>query len=134
MPVGSGGAPSTSKTDIRRYRDADARVVGRLIADTFSEFNLSSTPAEERDLLLGLFRHARSLEKDHRAAIAQAIWSEMVFVAECDGVATAAVPCDARAAERHLDDVGRAQLATDQDLVLQAFHVDRKGALFDLGR
>jgi len=85
MPVVSGDTPSTGKVDIRRYRDSDARAVGRLIADTFSEFNLSSAPAEERDLLLGPFLHARSLEKDHQAAIAQAIRSEMVFVAECDG-------------------------------------------------
>ena len=74
-----------SKTGIRRYRDSDAQAVGWLIADTFSAFNLSSAPAEERDLLLGPFRHARSLEKEHQAAIAQAIWSEMVFVAEVQG-------------------------------------------------
>mgnify|MGYP001821358016 FL=1 len=71
--------------DIRQYCDSDAQAVGRLIADTFSEFNLSSVPAEERDLQLGPFRYARSLEKDPQAAIAQAIRSEMVFVAECDG-------------------------------------------------
>ena len=75
----------TSTIGIRRYRDADARAVGRLIADTFSEFNLSSLSAEERDLQLGPFRHARSLKEDHQAAIAQAIRSEMVFVAEVDG-------------------------------------------------
>ena len=71
--------------DIRWYRDADAQALGRLIADTYGEFNLSSFPAEQRDLLLGPFRHARSLDKDHQAAIAQAIRSEMVFVAEVDG-------------------------------------------------
>jgi GNAT superfamily N-acetyltransferase len=83
--VGSGGVQGASEVDIRRYRRSDALAVGSLIADTFSEFNLSSAPAEERELLLGPFRHARSAEKDHQAAIAQAIWSEMVFVAECDG-------------------------------------------------
>ena len=56
-----------------------------LIADTFGEFNLSSLAAGERDLALGPFRHARSADKDHRAAIARAIRSEMVFVAERDG-------------------------------------------------
>ena len=85
IPVVSGGAPGTKKADIRLYRDSDAQAVGWLIADTFSEFNLSSAPAEERDLLLGPFLHARSLDKDHLAAIARAIRSEMVFVAECDG-------------------------------------------------
>lgn len=85
IPVGSAGTPGASNVNIRRYRDSDAQAVGRLIADTFSEFNLSSVPAEERDLQLGPFRHAMSPEKDHQAAIAQAIWSEMVFVAECDG-------------------------------------------------
>ena len=85
LPFGSGGLPNASNVGIRRYRDADAQAVGRLIADTFSEFNLSSAPAEERDLQLGPFRHSRSLDKDHQAAIAKAIWSEMVFVAEVDG-------------------------------------------------
>jgi GNAT superfamily N-acetyltransferase len=83
MTVGS-GAPGASNVDIRRYRDADAQAVGRLIADTYGEFNLSSFPAEQRNLLLGPFLHARSPEKDHQEAIAQAIRSEMVFVAECD--------------------------------------------------
>ena len=71
--------------DVRRYRDADAWAVGKLIADTFSEFNLSSVPAEKRDLLLGPFLHARSPERDHQEAIAQAIRSEMVFISGCDG-------------------------------------------------
>jgi GNAT superfamily N-acetyltransferase len=83
--VGTGGAARANRIDIRRYRESDAPAVGRLIADTFSEFNLSSAPAEERDLLLGPFWHARSPEEDHQAAIAQAIWSEMVFVAVCEG-------------------------------------------------
>ncbi|MGD8475469.1 MAG: GNAT family N-acetyltransferase [Anaerolineae bacterium] len=77
-----GGA---SKTEIRAYREADAPAVGRLIADTFGEFNLWSVTPEERDLLLGPFRHARSVEPAHQEAIAQAIRSEMVFVAEVDG-------------------------------------------------
>ena len=78
----SGGA---SEIEIRPYRETDAQAVGRLIADTFGKFNLSSVMPEERDLLLGPFRHARSVEPAHKEAIAQAIRSEMVFVAEVDG-------------------------------------------------
>ena len=69
---------------IRDYREADAESVGRLIADTFSEFNLSHASPKERDLLLGPFRYARSPEKSHREAIAQVISAPMVFVAEDD--------------------------------------------------
>ena len=85
MGDGVHGAPSAGRIEIRQYREADAPVVGRLIADTFSKFNLSSVTAEQRDLLLGPFLHARSSERAHREAIAEAIRSEMVFVAEYSG-------------------------------------------------
>jgi GNAT superfamily N-acetyltransferase len=85
MWMAGGSGPSTDGIEIRPYRDADAPAVGRLIADTFSEFNLSSVPAEQANLLLGPVLHARSVDRDQQAAIAQAIWSEMVFVAECGG-------------------------------------------------
>jgi GNAT superfamily N-acetyltransferase len=70
-----------SKFIIRRYRESDAPSAGRLIATTFSEFNLSFASPEERDQLLGPFRHADSSEEAHQEAIATAIRSEMVFVA-----------------------------------------------------
>ncbi len=70
---------------IRHYRESDAQEVGRLIADTFSEFNLAYASPEERGLLLGPFRHARSREKEHQEEIAQVIRAAMVFVAENDG-------------------------------------------------
>jgi len=70
---------------IRRYRESDAPGAGRLIADTFSEFNLSFASPAQRERLLGPFQHARSLEKSHQEAIAGVIRSEMVFVAEVDG-------------------------------------------------
>jgi GNAT superfamily N-acetyltransferase len=70
---------------IRQYRVTDADEVGRLIADTFGEFNLDFALPEERDQLLGPFRHARSPDMTHREAIARAIRSAMVFVAEDDG-------------------------------------------------
>jgi GNAT superfamily N-acetyltransferase len=76
---------NTDKIHIREYREADAPAVGRLIADTFGKFNLSSATAEQRDQLLGPFLHARSPDKAHQEAIAQAIRSEMVFIAEWDG-------------------------------------------------
>ena len=33
---------------IRDYRESDAECIGQLIADTYSEFNLSFAPPEER--------------------------------------------------------------------------------------
>lgn len=66
---------------IRRYRESDAPSAGRLIAKTFSEFNLSFASAEERDRFLGPFRHADSPEEAHQAAIAAVIQSETVWVA-----------------------------------------------------
>jgi GNAT superfamily N-acetyltransferase len=70
---------------IRSYKESDAGSVGRLIADTYSEFNLSFVPSAELDLFLGPFRYARSQEKSHQDSIAQVIRSAMVFVAEDDG-------------------------------------------------
>jgi len=70
---------------IRPYRESDAQSVGRLIADTYSRFNLSFASADELGKLLGPFRHARSAEPAHREAIAQAIRAPMVLVAEEDG-------------------------------------------------
>jgi hypothetical protein len=45
-------------TTIRRYTERDAQEVGKLIADTYSESNLSFVPPEEPGLFLGPFRHA----------------------------------------------------------------------------
>lgn len=69
-------------TTIRRYQESDAGSVGRLIADTYSRFNLAFVPPEELGLFLGPFRHARSQDKAHEEAIALAIQSAIVFVAE----------------------------------------------------
>jgi GNAT superfamily N-acetyltransferase len=70
---------------IRNYTEKDAGSVGRLIAETYSIFNLSFVPAEELGQFLGPFQFARSHETAHQAAIAKVIQSEMVFVAEEDG-------------------------------------------------
>lgn len=72
-------------TTIRAYKERDAEAVGKLIADTYSAFNLGFVPTEELDLFLGPFRHARSEEESHREAIARVIHSAMVFVAEEGG-------------------------------------------------
>jgi GNAT superfamily N-acetyltransferase len=69
---------------VRPYCEDDRESVGILIADTFSEFNLSFALPEERGLFLGPFRHARSPEPAHREAIAAVIRAPMVFVAEDD--------------------------------------------------
>jgi len=69
---------------IRHYRESDAESVGRLIANTFSQFNLSYASPKDKDLLLGPFRYARSQEKSHQKAIARVIRASMVFVAQDD--------------------------------------------------
>jgi len=70
---------------IRDYHARDAEPVGRLIADTFGAFNLSFAPPEQKALYLGPFRHARSPDPAHRAAIARVIAADMVLVAEEEG-------------------------------------------------
>jgi GNAT superfamily N-acetyltransferase len=70
---------------IREYSENDAESVGRLIADTYSQFNLAYLPPEEMKLFLGPFQHAWSSEKERQEEIARMIHSEWVFVAEDDG-------------------------------------------------
>ena len=70
---------------IRNYQESDAFTVGQLIADTYSEYNLSFVPLDELGLFLGPFRNARSSDKAHQDAIARMIRSEMVFVAQDQG-------------------------------------------------
>ena len=70
---------------VRQYTEKDAEIVGKLIADTYSKFNLTFVPPEELGLFLGPFRHAGSRDQAHQKAIANVIRSEMVFVAEVDG-------------------------------------------------
>jgi len=69
-------------TTIRAYRNGDAASVGRLIARTYSAFNLGFAPPEQQAGLLGPFRFADSAEPAHRAAIAKVIEAPMVLVAE----------------------------------------------------
>ena len=70
---------------IRCYQESDAQSVGRLIADTYGEFNLSFMPPEARGPFLGPFRYVRSPEKVHQDAIIEIVRSPMAYVAEDDG-------------------------------------------------
>jgi predicted N-acetyltransferase YhbS len=70
---------------IRRYEEADAERVGRLIADTYGTFNLPQVSPEQHRAMLGPFANAASAEASHRAAIADAIRAPLVLVAEVDG-------------------------------------------------
>jgi len=67
---------------VRDYKETDAQAVGRLIASTYSTFNLGFASPEELGLFLGPFRYADSPDRAHQEAIAQVVRSEMVFVAE----------------------------------------------------
>jgi len=70
---------------IRNYTENDAEEVGRLIADTYSEFNLSFASPEDRNLMLGPFRYAHSSDEVHRKGIAEILRSPMFYVAETNG-------------------------------------------------
>lgn len=74
-----------TETTIRNYNENDASSVGKLIADTYSTYNLDFLPNEARAPFLGPFQHAQSPNVEHQQAIAQVIDSEMVFVAEAHG-------------------------------------------------
>jgi GNAT superfamily N-acetyltransferase len=69
---------------IRDYCERDANQVGILIADTYSMFNLSFAPPEERNAFLGPFQYAWSAEKAHQDKIAEIIRAAVVLVAEKD--------------------------------------------------
>lgn len=69
---------------IRLYQESDAVSIGRLIADTYSEFNLSALTPEQRDAMLGPFLYARSSEPSRCENIAKAINAPTVLVAEID--------------------------------------------------
>ncbi len=70
---------------IRDYYESDAPHVGRLIADTYSAYNLDFLSPEELGPFLGPFQHARSPDTAHQKAIADVIRSEIVLVAEVEG-------------------------------------------------
>ena len=69
---------------IRNYHKRDAGCVGRLIAETYSKYNLAFLPPEKIGAFLGPFQHASSPEKFHQEAVARVIEASMVLVAEKD--------------------------------------------------
>lgn len=71
---------------IRDYTESDAIQVGVLIANTYSEYNLSFASPDQKKAFLGPFQHARSLEESHQEAIADVIKASIVLVAEMDNV------------------------------------------------
>jgi GNAT superfamily N-acetyltransferase len=80
------GRPRAEETkqmiNIRPYQDTDSPAVGRLIADTYGEYNLSFLPPEERGPYLGPFQYARSHEPTHQEEIARILQAALIFVAE----------------------------------------------------
>jgi GNAT superfamily N-acetyltransferase len=69
---------------MRDYTDDDAVEAGRLVADTYGEFNLSFASPDQRILLLGPFAHARSLDEAHQREIAEVLESPIFYVAETE--------------------------------------------------
>ena len=74
----------SDQINIRLYQTSDAEVVGRLIAETYSEYNLSFLSVDERAPYLGPFQHSDSQEKNHKEDIEQVIQAPMVFIAEIE--------------------------------------------------
>lgn len=72
--------------NIHHYSERDAGEVGKLIADTYREFNLSFASLEDQALMLGPFQYAYSSDKTHQAAIAEVLKSPVFFVAESNNV------------------------------------------------
>ncbi|MCJ7694176.1 MAG: GNAT family N-acetyltransferase [Anaerolineaceae bacterium] len=70
---------------VRSALKKDYESIANIIADTYSEFNLSHFSSEELPLFLGPFKYARSQEKIHQEALANVITSEMLYVADVDG-------------------------------------------------
>ena len=67
---------------IRNYReDSDARPVGRLIAETYRQFNLGFASPAEQEKLLGPFAFAWSDDPAHQDAIMRVLRTELIFVA-----------------------------------------------------
>ena len=67
---------------IRDYDESvDAPAVGRLIAETFKQYNLGFVSSDELPLFLGPFRHAGSSDRSHMSAITEVIRAAMVLVA-----------------------------------------------------
>lgn len=67
---------------IRPYREDDAPSVGRLIAETYTRYNLGFASRELRDQMLGPFRNADSSDPAHQAEIAMVIRAPVVYVAQ----------------------------------------------------
>jgi GNAT superfamily N-acetyltransferase len=67
---------------VRPYGPEDAESTGRLIADTYTKFNLTFASSDELPRFLGPFQHSRSADPAHRAAIADAISADIVLVAQ----------------------------------------------------
>ncbi|PKO12897.1 MAG: hypothetical protein CVU39_21555 [Chloroflexi bacterium HGW-Chloroflexi-10] len=70
---------------IRSYRNEDAEQAGRLIADTYTKFNLAFVPTDELPLFLGPFQHAHSPLDEHKAAITEILRAAILLIADSDG-------------------------------------------------
>lgn len=72
------------KIEIRPYCESDATSVGKLIAATYSEYNLSFVPPAELGAYLGPFQHADSTDEARQKDIARVLQAQMIFVAETE--------------------------------------------------
>ena len=68
--------------EVRKYRQADAERIGRLIADVYGEFNLREAEPDKRTSMPGPFAFANSSMPQHQEAIVNTISAPSVWVAE----------------------------------------------------
>jgi GNAT superfamily N-acetyltransferase len=71
---------------IRPYRKQDAVEIGKIIADTYTTYNLSHIDTQDLSLYLGPFAYAYSERQDHKNAIVQAIRADIILTAVSDGL------------------------------------------------
>jgi GNAT superfamily N-acetyltransferase len=74
----------TNNYTIRLYNEMDAAEVGILIADVYSQFNLSFATGDHLKALLGPFYYAQSKDPAHQQAIVDVLGSPMMYVAETE--------------------------------------------------
>ena len=76
---------------IRLYKQQDSVEIGKLIAATYTNFNLSHIHTNDLALFLGPFAHAYSADKSHKQTIVSILHADITLVAEIDHIIAGAL-------------------------------------------
>ena len=90
---------------VREYHEDDAPSVGRLIADTYGEYNLDFLPVKARGPFLGPFQHA------HTAVVDQVYAGIKSFVGKAAKSGDFGLPVGGVVAQEVVDDPGKLLLS-----------------------